>query len=305
MGGEVVEAEPAHGGAGLDGGAADMGEKDGAGVVEESGRHTGFVLKDIEADILDEAGLESVDEGGFVHDAAAGDIDEGAGGAEGGEHGGVNEVVGGGPTGAGEDEKIGGGGEADEGGMVGVRDGLGLAAVVGDGKTEGGEAGGDGLADAAEAEDSGGLATERGGERELGLEPGVLVEEAICLDEAAAGHEDEGGGEVGDVVGEDAGGVGEADAAGMAGGDVHAIVTDAAEGDDLEIGEAVEEGSGDLGAAIADEGTDGGSGGGEVEIKAGRGIGGEAVEGLLEEGLDGWREGGENEGNGVVHRKGA
>ena len=47
------------------------------------------------------------------------------------------------------------------------------------------------------------------------------------------------------------------DAAGAAGGEVDAVVADAAEGDDFEVGELVEEGGGHLGAAVADEGADG------------------------------------------------
>jgi hypothetical protein len=300
VGVEVVEAELAHGGAGFGGGAADVGEEDGAGVVDEGRWEMGFVFEDVEADIVDEVCFEGVDEGGFVDDAATSDVDEGAGGAEGGEDLGVDEVMGVGAAGAGEDEEVGGGSEADEGGVVGVGDGLGFAAVVGDGHAEGGEAGGDGFADATEAKDAGGFATQGAGEGEGAVGPGVLMEEAVGFDEAAASHEDERGGDVGDIVGEDVGGVGEADAAGAAGGEVDAVIADAAEGDDFEVRELVEEGGGDLGAAVADEGADG-LGGREGGGERGGRSGVEAMEVLLQEGVDGRGERGEDEGGGVDH----
>ena len=128
-----------------------------------------------------------------------------------------------------------------------------------------------------------------------------MVEEAVRFDEAAAGEEDEGGGDVCDIVGEDIGGVGEVDAAGAAGGEVDAVVADAAEGDDFEVGELVEEGGGNLGAAVADEGADGVGGSGEGGFEGGGGGGVEAVETLFQERLDGGGQGSEDEGGGEGH----
>jgi hypothetical protein len=54
VGVEVIEAELAHGGAGFGGGAADVGEEDGAGVIDEGRWEMGFVFEDIETDIVDE-----------------------------------------------------------------------------------------------------------------------------------------------------------------------------------------------------------------------------------------------------------
>jgi hypothetical protein len=54
VGGEVVEAELAHGGAGFGGGAADVREEDSAGVIDEGRWEMGFVFEDVESDIVDE-----------------------------------------------------------------------------------------------------------------------------------------------------------------------------------------------------------------------------------------------------------
>jgi hypothetical protein len=106
VGVQVVEAELAHGCAGFDCGTADVGEQHGAGVIEQGSGHLRLVLKHVKADREDLTGLERVYESGFIDDTAAGDVDEGARGAEGGEHRCIDKVMGSGTTGAGEDEEV-------------------------------------------------------------------------------------------------------------------------------------------------------------------------------------------------------
>lgn len=173
--------------------------------------------------------------------------------------------------------------------------------MVGDGHAESAEPGGDGFADATETENAGGFTAESGGQGELAREPVALVQKAIGLDKATAGHEDKCRGKVGDVVSEHVWSVGEANPALPAGGKVHAIVTDPAEGDDFEIGQAGEEVSGDLGATIANEGADGRWRCRKQGLECGRGGGVEASEVLLQERLNGGREGGEDEGSRMRH----
>ena len=155
-------------------------------------------------------------------------------------------MMGGGAARAGEDEEVRSSGEAGQGFVVGVRHRLRLATMVGDGHAESAEPSGDGFADAAETENAGGFTAESGGQGELAREPLALVQKAIGLNEATAGHEDKRRGKVGDIVGEHVWSVGEANTALPAGGKVHAIVTDPAEGDDFEIGQAGKEMGGDL-----------------------------------------------------------
>lgn len=154
--------------------------------------------------------------------------------------------MGGGAARAGEDEEVRRGGEADQAILVGVRHRLRLATMVGYGHAESAEPSGDGFADAAETENAGGFTAESGGQGELAREPLALVQKAIGLDKATAGHEDKRRGKVGDIVGEHVWSVGEANTALPAGGKVHAIVTDPAESDDFEIGQAGKEMGGDL-----------------------------------------------------------
>ncbi len=270
MCGEVFQTKVAHGGAGLVGGTADVGQENGARVLEQGGGHLRLVFKDIQADPADVATGEMVDESGFIDDAAAGDVDENAGGAEGGEHGGIDEVMSRRAAGAGEDEEVGVLGELGGAGAVGVGDVLRVAAVVGDLHAAGLQAVGDGFANATEAEDTGGFATECGSERELFLLPVASMEKAIGGEQLAAGHEDERSGKIGDIVCEHIGRIGHADAAGAAGVEIDAVITDAADGDELEGGQLGNKRRWHLTAAIADEDAGGGGVSGEG---AGKGSG--------------------------------
>src|SRR5206468_1407187 len=76
--------------------------------------------------------------------------------------------------------------------------------------------------------------------------PGMVADEAFAFAGAASGGHEEDPGDFGGGVGEDAGGIGDADAAGGAGGGVDVVVADAVVGDGLDVGAGVEEGAVDF-----------------------------------------------------------
>lgn len=67
------------------------------------------------------------------------------------------------------------------------------------------------------------------------------------------------------------------------------------------MGESIEEGSGDLGAAVADDGTDGVGGRGDCGFDGGGRGGVEAVKALFQEGLKAEWQRSEDEGGGASH----
>ena len=137
-----------------------------------------------------------------------------------------------------------------------VRHVLRLAAGVRDVHAHRGHALRDRLADAAEAEDADRPAAELGRELRTLLQPFAGVHEAIEAHEAAAGHHDQRDRDVGDVVGQHVGRVGDLDAALLAVVDRHAVVADAEHRDDLELRQRVEQRRRRDGAAALHEAAD-------------------------------------------------
>jgi hypothetical protein len=242
------------GGLGFGGGCAEVGGDDGlVAELEDFLVHGGgFGLVDIDSGAGDVAGLDGVGEGDFIDQATAGGVDEADAFFAFGDAGGVEEGF---AAGGVEGDVVAHGEEGVE-----VLDHFDLAVdggfgevelVVGDDfHFEGEGALGDGLADAAEADDAEGFASE------LGAHEGVAVPLAGTEGGVGGGdfagegaHEGEGVLGGGDGVG--VGGVHDEDA-GLGGGfDIDVVDTDAGAGDGFEFA-----GVGEFGSADLDTGTD-------------------------------------------------
>ena len=106
---------------------------------------------------------------------------------------------------------------------------------VGDGHAEALEPPGDRLADAAEAQDPEALRRDLAAERDFGLGPAALAHMPVGLRDAPQERDDEADRQVGHVVGQHVGGVGDPEAArARACREVDLVEADAVDGDDLE-----------------------------------------------------------------------
>ena len=105
--------------------------------------------------------------------------------------------------------------------------------------------------------------------------PAAVADHAVLLDDAAEGAQQQRHGVVGDLLDEGVGAVGDGDAAGGRGGDVHEVHADAAEGDELDVGQGLDDARGDAGAAAVDGG--GVLGGGDEAVFVGGDLGDGAV----------------------------
>jgi hypothetical protein len=237
VGGEVGEGEVAHRVTRLPGGAAHVRCQHDVVEPEQLGRNVRLALEHVEAGTGDDAVLQRLDERLFVDDRAARDVDEVAVLAEGSQHLGIDELARARATRRDDDEKIDFGGEPFGVGQEAIgRVALLAPCRVGDAHAEGFGAAGDGLADAAEADDAQPRAADlaRQGHRPLG--PAAAAHITIGLDDAPGDGEDEGHRQVGDLVVEHVRRVRDGNAAFHGSGDIDAVVADAEHRDDLERG---------------------------------------------------------------------
>ncbi len=97
---------------------------------------------------------------------------------------------------------------------------------------------GDGLTDAAHADDANGLASDMRAQH-LGRVPAgplASADQSLALRRAAGGHQDQGHGDIGGGIGDGTGGVGDLQAGGAGGGDVDVVVAHPEIGEDLGAG---------------------------------------------------------------------
>ena len=129
------------------------------------------------------------------------------------------------------------------------------------------EPAGDRHADAAEPDDADGAVAEgRRGQPVVRLGPAAGTEVALGGGQFAHRHQEEAEGGVGDFLGEHIRRVGDDDAALGAGGEVDAVIADAETGDDLEIGQAIDQGAVDVDVGAAGDRPDGGGGAGDGAV---------------------------------------
>lgn len=224
-------------------GAPDVGRDDDVGEGVE-GVVVGEGLGDghIEGGAADGARPERLDERVLVHDATAGRIHEDGGLLHGGELGGANQVLGLGAVGDVKRDEVGAREELGQGHALNAELALDLG-VGGAGGSEHGhaEAAGaarDGAADLAQTDDAEGGAESVVAEEVRGRPrlPAALSGYAFALYEVAGGGEEEGEGEVGGGLVEDAGRVRDPDTRRRRGHGVEVVVADGHVGDDAQAG---------------------------------------------------------------------
>ena len=147
-----------------------MGQQNRIVEREEPFWNLRLVLVDVEAGGENGSGLERLDQGPFVDDGAAGDVDENPVRAEGGKQRGVDEAARAGAAGRGDHEDVAGLRHCGERGIEAIsRVGLRAAAVVDDLEPEAFGPRRNRLADPPEAQDSHGAAAQRRGEGKSAL----------------------------------------------------------------------------------------------------------------------------------------
>ena len=181
-----------------------MRRQDRVGQGAQWRRHVRLVLEDVKRGGAKPALGQRRHQGGFVDQGAAGDIDEHSLGAECRQHLGVDGVAGGGGGGGAQDQIVAARRQFQQRGCA--RDGAavdGARLEVGELHAERRQAGGDGLADAAEAEDAGGLAAQAVGRLQAGAgRPVAAPHIGVHRRQAALRGQQQQHGEVGDVVGQ-------------------------------------------------------------------------------------------------------
>ena len=238
-----------------------MGGKGDVIEFQKSGVDFGFLFKDIEAGSGDCFVAKRFDKGGFIDNGAAGGVDENGGRLHESEFGGADEVAGFGGKGNVEADVVGlaeeifpGHAASAEFGFEFGREGGGVGIEDVHGKPS--AAAGDGLSDAAHAEDAESAVVDVLADKEVDepFAPFAGVNEGVALDDTAGRGHEEGEGEVGGGFGEDVGGIGDEDAAGGGGRDVDIVVADGDIGNDADAVELGEDGGGEFIGELADDG---------------------------------------------------
>ncbi|MNE04645.1 hypothetical protein D3C80_971820 [compost metagenome] len=243
VGHDVGDDPVAHVLAGLDGGRAEMGQQDDVGAAHQAGMHRRFVLEHVQADAEQAAAIQGLDQGRLVDQFAARRIDQDGVGLQPGDAFGRQQVVGvlGGRTVQRDDihprqhlVQIVPPGRAQ---FLGdhVRDRL--AVVIVDLHAEGLGAAGQGLADAAHADDAQTLAPQLAAAHP-GRAPALELtrrHDIGAFDDAAADGHDQAHGQVGRVLGQDARRIGDDDPAPHGRVDVDVVHARAEVGDHLQL----------------------------------------------------------------------
>ncbi len=217
-------------------------------------RHIGLMLEDIEPGARDPAAFQGGDQRRLIHHAAARDVDENAFRAQRFQHPGVDHVAGVGTGRSRHHQEIAFPRQVDQIGQEAIRR-LQFGAVgIENLHAEALGAGGDGAADAAQAQNAQLLAADLAGDREFRRGPASGADKAVGGGKAARGHDHQPDGEVGDIVGQHVGRVGNGNAAGQGPVHRHQVVADAVDGDDLQPGHAVDQGCGRAVQAAGDQG---------------------------------------------------
>jgi hypothetical protein len=240
-GDDVLRGGECHATAGLGGGGAEVWREDDVGALE-AGVNERFLFKDVEAGAGNFFGFEGVDESGFVYYGTARSVDEEGGRLHAEEFGRVEELASVGIERDVQRDEVGFGEERVHVAVYGVKllfdvFGDALAAVIDDFHAEALRATGNSLADAAEADDAERFPPDIGAAVliEVPALPVPCPDILIAFDDTASDGEHERPGEVGGGFVEDAGGIGDQDAAAGAGGNVHVVVTDGNVSDDAEL----------------------------------------------------------------------
>lgn len=229
--------------------------------LQKSGVDFGLLFKDVEAGSGDCFIAKRFDKGGFIDNGAAGGVDENGGRLHESEFGGADEVAGFRGQRDMEADVVGFAKQLFLGHAAGAEfgfefgrewGGVGIEDVHG----ETASAAGDGLSDAAHAEDAESAVVDVLADKEVDepFAPFAGVNEGVALDDTAGRGHEEGEGEVGGGFGEDVGGIGDEDAAGGGGRDVDIVVADGDIGNDADAVELGEDGGREFVSELADDG---------------------------------------------------
>jgi len=267
---EGFDLEAVHGFAGVEGevgGEEDVreGEEGAEGVA---GGGEGFLAVDIEAGTGEAASEEGFEEGGFIDEGAAGDVDEDGGGPHEGEFGAADEVAGLRVEDGVEGDEIGGGEEVGKaraffnaGALHGGGIDMGIETEDAHAEARASHAG-EAAADAADADEAEGFAGEVAA-KPFGNGPGpaVAAHGGVEGAELAGEGDHEGEGAFGDGFFGVFGDVGDGDAAAAGGIKVNGINANAVFDDTAEAGGGINDAGGDRGVAHEEEVSAGGFGG--------------------------------------------
>ena len=223
--------------------------------------HAGLVVEHVQPGAGDHGALQRVDQRGLVHHRATRHVHQDAAGraaaAQRGQHLGVDQVAGAGAAGGDDHQEITFFGQRGGAGQVAVRQvGLGAAGGVGDGHAEGLGPVGDGLADAAHADDAHACAAHLARQRHVALQPVTTAHETVGRRQLARGAQHQAQGQVGHVVVQHIGRVGHHHAAGLGGGHVDTVVAHAHHRDHLQRGQLRDEVGRHLAVAAGGHGAD-------------------------------------------------